>query len=51
MDQNEAYIIQQWKNSEKNVDTGPFIWDSKVCTLVEYFTLIYMPTGIQEMNN
>ena len=33
------------------MDTGPFIWDSKVYTLVEYFTLIYMPTGIQEMNN
>ena len=33
------------------MDTGPFIWDSEVCTLVEYFTLIYMPTGIQEMNN
>ena len=27
-------IIQQFQ--KKNVDTGPFIWDSKVCTLVEY---------------
>ena len=38
-------LYSSGKIREKNVNTGPFIW------LVEYFTLIYMPTGIQEMNN